>query len=204
MYDTNTGSSTRKSSNRYVLRADGSLTVLALVSLGVLGAIAHEYFRVGLNMPGHHGLEWMTLLLFGRMQSADRWAGLKVAFGAAATHVGYGALGPSALSVSAVVAYLLNGLFLDLLFRYTPGGLPAVVKGIVLGGISFLAKPIFSTGTLVLLGVHYGGAEKFGYYFPIATHFVFGAIGGICGVALAAATRKRVLSTRSDEDRQDY
>ena len=194
MHSTNTGSWIRKSLNRYVLEADGSLTTRALVSLGVLGAIAHVYFRVGIGIPGHHGLEWMALLLFGRMQSADRWAGLKVALGAAATHAGYGAVGPSALSLTAVVAYLLNGFIVDLLFRYTPGGLPGVVKGILLGGISFLAKPLFAAGAVLLLGLHYGSGEKFGFYIPVATHFVFGAIGGICGVGLAAATRKRSLN----------
>jgi len=153
-------------------------------------------------MPGHHGLEWMALLLFGRMQSGDRWAGLQVALGAAATHVGYAALGPATLSVTAVVAYLLNGLFVDLLFRYTPGGLPGIVKGILLGGISFMAKPIFAAGTILLLGLHYGSAEKFGFYYPVASHFIFGAIGGACGVLLAAATRKRVSPTRSNGDRQ--
>jgi len=200
MYDTNTGSSTRKSLNRYVHRADGSLTVLALVSLGVIAVVAHQHFRVGLSMPGHHGLEWMALLLFGRMQSADRWAGLKVALGAAATHLCYGAVGPSALAVTPVIAYLLNGLCVDLLFRYTPVGLPGFVKGLILGGIGFIAKPLFLDGTVLLFGLHYGSAAKYGYYLPVVTHFVFGAIGGICGTGLAAATRKRVLSTRSGED----
>jgi len=152
-------------------------------------------------MPGHHGLEWMALLLFGRMQSGSRWAGLQVALGAVATHTWYAAAGPSALSVTPIFAYLLNGLCVDLLFRYTPGGLPVFVKGIILGGIGFMTKPLFLDGTVLLLGLHYGSAAKYGYFLPIVSHFVFGSIGGICGVGLAAATRKRVSSARSDEDR---
>ena len=200
MYETNTKSWTRKLLNRYVLDDDGSLTVLSLVSLGVVAVVAHQYFRFGLSLPGHHGLEWMALLLFGRMQSPQHWAGAKVALGAAATHVWFVALGPSTLAVTPVFAYLLNGLCVDLLFRYTPGGLPGFVKGILLGGIGFITKPIFLAGTALLFGLQYGSAAKYGYYIPIATHFVFGAIGGICGVGLAAATRKRLLSTRSHED----
>jgi len=191
MYGTNTESWTRKLLNRYVLDDDGSLTVLALVSLGVLAVVAHQYFRFGLSMPGHHGLEWMALLLFGRMQSPRRWAGLNVALGAAGTHVWFAAVGPSTLAVMPVFAYLLNGLFVDLLFRFAPGGLPGIVKGIVLGGLAFMTKPIFFACAALLFGIHYGSAAKYGYLLPIATHFVFGAIGGICGVALAAATSRR-------------
>jgi len=193
MYDTNIKFWKKKSSNQYVLESDGSLTLQALVALGIIAALAHQYFRLGINMPGHHGLEWMTLLLFGRMQSRYRWAGLMIATGAATTYVLYASVMPLTLSVKPVFAYLLNGLCVDLLFRYTPGKLPGFIKGIILGGISFVAKPVFLLGTVMLFEFHFGSFTKHGYYYPVLTHFAFGAIGGICGMTLASATRKRYL-----------
>jgi CHASE2 domain-containing sensor protein len=50
------------------------LEVAFLVGLGVVAVIAHARFRMPLHFPGRHGIEWMALLLIGRIGSRYRWA----------------------------------------------------------------------------------------------------------------------------------
>ena len=69
MHTTNTRFWKKKSLSQYVLDSDGSLSLFVLFSLGIMAAFLHQHLRMGLDIPGHHGLEWMTLLVFGRMQS---------------------------------------------------------------------------------------------------------------------------------------
>ena len=83
MHNTNTRSWKKRSLSQFVHEDDGTLTLFALFTLGILAALMHQELRMGLNIPGRHGLEWMTLLLFGRIQSRYRWAGVMVASGAA-------------------------------------------------------------------------------------------------------------------------
>jgi hypothetical protein len=49
----------------------------------VIVALLHRTLDFSLGLPGHHGLEWMTVLLFARLLSPGRWACLMVAAGAA-------------------------------------------------------------------------------------------------------------------------
>jgi hypothetical protein len=158
---------------------------LVLVTLGVIGALLHQHLRLGLNLPGHHGLEWMALLLLGRFQSQHRWAATFVAAGAVAASLGQNALFATVLSLKAVIFYLLNGILLDLLYRVTPRNLPLAFKGVLLGGLIYMVKPALLIPLVSLFDWHVGSFAKHGYLFPLLTHFVFGTIGGLCGIAMA-------------------
>ncbi|MGH8119346.1 MAG: hypothetical protein ACRESK_01895, partial [Gammaproteobacteria bacterium] len=142
MYNTNTKSWKKQSLRQYVLEDDGSLTCYALLALGVMAALLHQHLRLGLNIPGHHGLEWLTLLLFGRMQSRYRWAGLLIASGAAASYMLQAVTGPIVQSLTAALLYLFNGALVDVLFWLAPKNHPVIFRGMILGGISFMAKPL--------------------------------------------------------------
>lgn len=184
MHNTNTGFWKRHTLSQYVLEKDGSLTLPVLFLLGVLAAIMHQHFRMGLNIPGHHGLEWMTLLLFGRMQSRHRWAAMVIAGGAVITYMMQTGFLPAAHTSKHALVYLLNGACLDILFRYTPKNMPVVLKGMILGGLSFMAKPIMFLPFAILFEISFGSFSKHGYLYPVLTHFMFGSIGAICGIYL--------------------
>lgn len=186
MYNINTKYWKKKSLNQYILNEDGTLTSLALIILGIIAAVFHQVIRLkGVNIPGHHGLEWMTLLLFGRMQSRYRWAGILVATGAASSYMLQSAYMPLTESFKPAVVYLINGFCVDFLYRYSPKNLPAFIKGILFGGVSFMIKPILLIPFAMFLEFHFGSFDKHGYIFPVLTHFMFGSIGAICGITLA-------------------
>lgn len=190
MHNTNIKFWKKKLSNHYILDDDGSITFLALFTLGIMSAILHQHLRMGLNLPGHHGLEWMTVLLFGRMLSRYRWAALVIAAGAASSYMGQTAIFPMANAFKPAIIYLLNGACLDLLFILMPRTIPVYIKGPILGGISFVIKPLLLIPVAILLDMNFGSFDKHGYLFPVYTHFAFGAIGGMCGILLANMVHK--------------
>ena len=197
MYNTNIKSWKKPSLKQYVLEDDGSLTGFALFTLGIMAALLHQHLRVGLNMPGHHGLEWLTLLLFGRMQSRYLWAGLLIAGGAATSYLLQALSGPLAHSSTAALFYLLNGAVVDVLYRRVPTNLPVIFKGMILGGVSFMAKPLVLIPVVILFDVASGSIDKHGYYFPVLTHFKFGSIGAITGILLAQLSISELRKPKS-------
>ena len=190
MYNINTGFWKKKSLSQYVLNEDSTLTFFALFTLGIIAAVLHLHLRIkGLNIPGHHGVELMMVLLFGRMQSRYQWAGVMIASGAAITYCMHAASVPMVFSVKPAIIYLLNAFCLDLLFRYTPSSLPVFLKGVIFGGLSYIIKPVMRIPVAMYLGAEFGSIMKYGYLIPVLTHFVFGSIGAICGIALANLVR---------------
>lgn len=188
MHSTNTKFWKKRSLSQYVLEDDGSLSLLVLFSLGVVAAVLHQHLRMGLDIPGHHGLEWMTLLLFGRMQSRYRWAALVIAAGAATTYMLQTTYMPLAHSFKPALIYLLNGFCVDALFRWSHGNLPLLLKGMILGGLSYMAKPVILIPIAILFELSFGSFSKYGYLYPVLTHFMFGSIGAIAGIGLARLT----------------
>ena len=186
MSNTTTKSWKKNPLSPFVHEHDGSLTLLSLILLGAFAALLHQHLRMGINVPGHHGLEWMTVLLFGRLQSKHRWAGVMIASGAAGAYFAQSAAMPLAHAFKPALVYLLNGVCLDLMFRMTPVRLPIILKGMLLGGLTFMIKPAVLIPVTMLLGVSFGSFDKHGYLYPVLTHFVFGTVGAISGIALAS------------------
>src|SRR6266498_2231200 len=55
---------------------------LLLIVGGVTAVVLHRAFDGSLGMPGHHGIEWMALLIIGRASSRFRGAGTLTSIGA--------------------------------------------------------------------------------------------------------------------------
>ena len=193
MHTTNTRFWKKKSLSQYVLDSDGSLSLFVLFSLGIMAAFLHQHLRMGLDIPGHHGLEWMTLLVFGRMQSRYRWAALVVAGGAASTYMLQTTYMPLAHSFKPALIYLLNGVCVDVLFSLSSGKLPLLFKGMLLGGVSYMAKPVVLIPLAILFDMNFGSFNKYGFMYPVLTHFLFGSTGAVAGIGLAglAASKHR-------------
>ena len=197
MHNINTRFWKKKSLSQYVHEADGSLTLLALFLLGITVAMLHLHLRLrGLNIPGHHGVELMMVLLFGRMQSGFRWAALIVAGGAATTFLMHATYMPMGHTIKPAVFFLLNALILDSLFRIIPAKSPVIIKGMIFGGLSFIVKPVIYIPVAIYLEMSFGSIMKHGYFMPVLTHFMFGTIGAICGITLA-----NLMTYNKDKDK---
>ena len=59
------------------------LEIFILLFLGMTAIFAHARFRTPLHIPGHHGLEFMALLLIGRTMTKHKWGSVIFSMGVA-------------------------------------------------------------------------------------------------------------------------
>jgi hypothetical protein len=165
---------------------------LLLLGSGALAVVLHRTFDSGLGLPGHHGIEWIALLIMGRSFSRFRGAGSLVGVGAAlATTLPF-------LHTSnpfTWLFYLLPGPLMDLAFRYLPRLAGKLWFLMLLGGLAHVTKPL---GQLII-NAAFGwpfGSFRFGILYPTASHLLYGLIGGLLGALIVLGIR--LLSPKSN------
>jgi len=151
-----------------------------------VGIIALEQaFRWPLQMPGHHGIEAMALLVLGRLSCWSPWAatlvGGSAAVAAPALGADHGVLMP--------LFYLLPGIALDLGYRLRPALGRFLLFLPVLAALAFAAKPVVRVLAHEVLGMQFGSLRA-GPVYPILTHLLFGFTGALAAVLLWRATEK--------------
>lgn len=176
--------------NPYLLKTGGLLLV------GVIAGLLQLHLRYPLNIPGHHGLEWMALLLMGRFCSKDLKAATLVASAAAITYIIQLPLLTSSHSLKPAAVFVLTGLCSDYLFSLTRERLHLITNGAIIGGLAFVTKPIVFYGIYLLGGVKLGMFSKHPDYLPFITHLIFGAVGGVGGAILAGFVRSKRSTER--------
>ena len=173
-----TGSSSRARSLSNI-EPVGPLTLprfLVLVALGALTVLLHQSFHYPLKMPGHHGLEAMAILAFGRLICTDRWAATTVALSTAVTGIAFGTSLHDGWP--APVLDVVPGVALDLAVMVLPGWrtklllLPAAVA------CAYALKPLFRFAGAELLGLHFGSLRS-GVLYPFSTHLMYAFAGAL-------------------------
>ena len=153
---------------------------LLLLGSGALAVALHRTFDSGLGLPGHHGIEWIALLIMGRSFSRFRGAGSLAGVGASlATVVPF----LHTANPFTWLFYLLPGPLMDLAFRYLPRYVDKLWFLVVLGGLAHVTKPL---GQLIINAI-FGwpfGSFRFGVVYPTASHLLYGMIGGLLGALL--------------------
>jgi hypothetical protein len=169
----------------------GPLTLgraLFLATLGVGIAALEQAFRWPLQMPGHHGLEAMALLVLGRLSCTNPWSATLVGASAAVAAPMMGA----EHGVLMPLFYVLPGLVLDLGYRFWPqlAGRSLLLLPL-LGAIAFASKPITRVLANQLFGMQFGSLRA-GPVYPILTHLMFGFLGALAALLVWRVTRKRL------------
>ena len=166
------------------------LEIALLVGSGALVVALHQAFRFPMQLPGRHGLEWMAILVVARAVSRQRWAG---------TLNGVGAAAVSLLPVWGVaddpfmpLIYFLPGLLADLVWMALPKWQANIAFLALLAGLAHATKPLSRFVINLVTGWPYGSLLN-GVLYPLATHILFGIVGGLigAGVVLGARRRKR-------------
>jgi hypothetical protein len=171
-----------------------SWEVILLIISGALVVVLHQSFRLALGLPGYHGIEWMAVLIMGRSFSRFRGAGTLASLGAA---------GVSMLPIWGAVhdpfiwlIYLLPGPLMDIAFRYLPRYADKVWFLMVLGGMAHVTKPVVRLAITVLSGWSFG-SFRYGVVYPVASHLLYGLIGGLLGALLVLGIRRITLKSNS-------
>lgn len=171
------------------------LELAFLIAIGLVAVTLHASVHWPLKLPGHHGLEWMSLLLFARTVSTTRWAGATAAVSAAAASI-LPIWGFHETSIG--LSYLLSGVIVDLLFwllwpRH-------VLVSALVAALAHAAKPLWKWAAKVLWGFSFGSVAA-GATTPLLTHLMFGFVGGLAG-ACAGLVLRRTLIHRQDQERR--
>ena len=161
-----------------------------LVSLGVAIVLLEQAFRWPLQLPGHHGLEAMALLVFGRLSCTNPWSATLVGASAAvaAPFVGadHGVLMP--------LFYVLPGIVLDAGYRLWPRLVSQALLFLPLvAAVAFAAKPVVRVVANQLFDMPFGSLRA-GPVYPILTHLMFGFLGALAAVLVWRATERRLRS----------
>jgi hypothetical protein len=186
MAELQTGKWSLKRFSRLTGLESRELSLPALFLLGVAVAVVHRYFDFNLGLPGHHGLELLTALMFARLASDRPWVAVVVVAGTAGANLG---LSPHILhSFKNVPLYFLIALMIDGAWRVLGERCRALPVAAAVGAVAFVAKPVLLLGAAALIGTSFG-FMRHGAVFPIITYISFGTIGAICGALLARAWR---------------
>lgn len=151
-----------------IFETDAFNPALILVGLGAAAVALHMVLRLPLHLPGRHGLEWLALLLLARQMSPLRGA---------ATLTGASAAGLMLLfNPMTAPTYLVTAVLVDLGWMLFPSWRRHALLLGLLAGLAFASQP------LLQLGLEPFPLTELGY--RLATHFAFGAVGGIVGAGL--------------------
>lgn len=166
-----------------VSQTDWSLSWVAALLLlggGVMAVVLHRATDLSLGLPGHHGLEWMAIMILGRASSRYRGAGTLTSIGASAASLMPGLRSDNPYTW---LFYLLPGLVMDFCFYYAPRLTNQMWFLVLLGGLAHVTKPLIQLGINLLTGWPFG-SFRYGVLYPIASHLFFGMIGGLLGALI--------------------
>ncbi|MDD3636591.1 MAG: hypothetical protein PHN50_03275 [Bacteroidales bacterium] len=167
-----------------------SRTVLEIAVLSLIGLAAvaiRTKLRIPLNMPGHHGLEVMAILLIGR-----HWAKLPLASSISSLSAALFLLLPWAGIKDPFIPfiYILMGIVIDLLYRFTFSEKRMLFSLLIIGSIAYSIIPLSRLMIHLSVDYPYGSFLKTGYFYPVFSHFIFGAAGGLLAGLLIKAQQK--------------
>lgn len=171
----------------------GPLTIgraIFLASAGVAIVLLEQAFRWPLQLPGHHGLEAMALLVFGRLSCTNPWSATLVGASAAVAAPFLGADHGSLMPLF----YVLPGIVLDAGYRLWPRLVSQALLFLPLvAALAFAAKPVVRVLANQLFGMQFGSLRA-GPVYPILTHLMFGFLGALAAVLVWRATERSLRS----------
>lgn len=165
-----------------------AIEVAFLLGLGLIVVVLHVNFRIPLRLHGRHGIEFMALLLIGRIGFDRPWSGSLVGLGAAsASLLPYWSFKDPLMPLW----FLLPGLVVDAgsqLLGVWRHRLPFLV---LTGALAHATKPLLRAAAVGPLGLSYGFLRD-GLVYGVFLHLVFGAVGGLLAYLYVLGSRKTV------------
>ncbi|MBE9467326.1 MAG: hypothetical protein IMY72_03270 [Bacteroidetes bacterium] len=161
------------------------LIILAL--LGVFAVVLRANLRIPLQIPGHHGLEVMAILLLGRGISKSSFASSISCF-FAALMIFFPFMGFKDPFLP--LYYILMGATIDFLFKTIKNSKTNVLLFSLIGAIAYMIIPLGRLFIHFTVGYPYQSFIKLGYLYPVVSHFLFGATGAVIAVGLIFSANK--------------
>lgn len=164
-----------------------ALEVIFLLAVGFFAILLHARFRSPIQVPGHHGIEFMALLLLGRISSRMKFASSISSFG-----IGFLLLFPVFGFNDPLMGfnYMLPGFLLDFACNFS-GNLSRKTWFLAsIAGLAYMLIPVSRLIITAFTGYQYGAFLKYGLIVPVISHLVFGMTGGLLGTGASKILSK--------------
>ena len=162
--------------------------LILLFLVGMLAITLHAKLRMPMHIPGKHGVLFMFFLISSYSFSRFRFATLISCLGAS-TLLLTGTLGFTDPFIAG--AYISMGLVIDLLLNSKSKVSSKLWFISMVSGIGYSVIPIFRISISYITGIIYPSLIA-NFFYPLLTHFIFGAIGGFLGALLAQQVSKKI------------
>jgi len=133
-----------------------------------------------MQIPGRHGLVFMAAMIMARSTTRLPYAA-SLSFAGAATVMAVFPMGFGA--AFSPLIYLLMGFWCDFLFRIFPLVSGKMILAGIISGLTWIGIPVFRMILTLTTGMYFD-SFRFGFAYPLATHLVFGFLGGMLGFSL--------------------
>lgn len=162
------------------------LEILLLFVAGGLVAYMHFNLRIPLNIPGHHGLEFMGVYALIRLTSHFKYACTIAMLGTGIVLLIPGAGGGAMLHG---FSYLLPGIILDLGYMLGKDRIRSLIVIALISGLAYMVIPLTRVVLNALTSYPYMALVKYGSVYTILSFFFFGMLGGSLGYGLYAVKK---------------
>lgn len=171
-------------------RIETALETLLLILAGAFAITLHARLRIPMNIPGHHGVEFMAIILAARLSSSMKWASSISAAG-----IGIFILFPVLGFNDPMMGfnYMLPCFLIDFAWQKVKDSKYASLLLSIAAGFAYMLIPVSRLIITFTIGYPYASFMKHGYITPVATFFIFGVLGGLLGTGLYKLG-KRLLS----------
>jgi len=161
--------------------------VLLLLMAGVFAIVIHERLRTPINVPGHHGIEFMAVILAARLGSKMKWASSISAIG-----IGIFLFFPVLGFRDPMMGfnYMLPCFVMDLGYQRLPAIKWRNILLAIIAGLGYMMIPLSRIIISLTTGYPYFSFMKHGFVVPVLSFFVFGLLGGLLGAGLYAGLNK--------------
>jgi len=162
---------------------------VVLFGLGILAILLHARLRTPLSIPGHHGIEFMAILMAGRVASNIKWASSISSLG-----IGFILLFPVFGFNDPFMGfnYMLPGIILDVYYNLIRQFKWQLLILSLIGGFAYFTIPLSRLFIHAFTGYPYGSFVKFGYFIPFVNYFLFGLAGGFFGSGITLAIKSKI------------
>ena len=163
------------------------LEVILLLLAGVMAIVLHARLRTPINIPGHHGIEFMAIIIAARLSSNMKWASSISALG-----IGIFILFPVLGFKDPMMGfnYMLPLFLVDIAYNFIKSEKHRNLVIALAAGFGYMLIPLSRIVLMSITGYPYQTFLKHGFVTPIFTFFFFGLLGGLLGTGIYLGGKK--------------
>jgi len=161
--------------------------------LGAIAILLHAKFKTGIKLPGHHGLEFMALLLAGRSVTKTNFAAAFFSIGVASMlfmpFMGF-------KDPFMAFVFTVPGFALDLILNLATKWRENKIAIILIAGFSYALIPVIRCVMSLFAPVVYPSLLG-GLFYPFVSHLAFAIIGAAIGTGLVQLVKNKLAKSRN-------